>query len=55
MSFINFKVSDKKKSDYGTWASRHVPPSISKNRTEKHPELTSLHYFEIDIHKNFQK
>ncbi len=37
------------------WASWHVPPSIPKNRPQKHPELTSLQYFETDILKNFQK
>ncbi len=35
------------------WASWHVPPLIPKNRTQKHPELTSLQYFEIEIPQNF--
>ncbi len=37
------------------WASWRVPPSIPENRTQKHPELTSLQYFEIYIPKYFQK
>ncbi len=37
------------------WSSWHGSLSITENRTQKHPKLTSLQHFEVDIPKNFQK